>query len=544
MKRAESENKNRKGFMSGVFILSASTLIVKVIGLAYKIPMMNILGAQGMGYFNSAYEVYALLCVISTAGLPLALSMMISSRDSRGDGTAVKRVYNTALTVFLTLGITGSLVMAFFGQPLANYIENPEAYGCILAISPALICVCISSAVRGYFQGINRMMPTALSQLIEAVCKLVFGIIFASYALKKGYGVAYAAAFAVVGLSVGTLLSAIYLLLLKFFDDKRSPALVIKNGEKETGVAKQLLSIAIPITLGSAVLSLGRVVDMALIMRRLVDIGHSSAGANEIYGAYTTMAIPVFSLIPSLVTPVALALVPQISAAISQQDKATQISVVRASMRLTSLFAMPASMGVTLYARDILELLFVQQKEAIDVAAPLLAMLGISILFSCTITTTNAILQSYGQTKKPIIAMVVGTLVKALGAYVLIGNASVGIMGAPISTLACDLTITVINLYYVNKYVPRIDKVQRLYARPFAASLAMVCVSLAAYMLMIHFGNSNIIAFVAAMIAAVISYLFFAAVFGALEREDILSMPFGETLLKIFGRVGFLEKLK
>ena len=172
--------KNRRshssGFFSGVLVLSISTLVVKVIGLAYKIPMLSLLGAEGMGYFNSAYEIYALLCVISTAGLPTALSMLISSYKERNLYGNVRRVYKNALSVFLAFGIFGTALLIGLAPVISDIIENENVVYCIVAIAPALLCVCLSSAIRGYFQGFGNMLPTALSQLIEAVLKLVLGI--------------------------------------------------------------------------------------------------------------------------------------------------------------------------------------------------------------------------------------------------------------------------------------------------------------------------------------------------------------------------------
>ena len=142
-----------KGFISGVAVLSFATLAVKAIGLGFKIPMMNILGAEGMGYFNSAYEIFAMLSVICTAGLPVALSVMISSERQTDELFLVGRIYRSGLSVFTVLGTVGSALLFLFARPISEYIENPDAYDAILAISPALLFVCLSSAVRGYFQG-------------------------------------------------------------------------------------------------------------------------------------------------------------------------------------------------------------------------------------------------------------------------------------------------------------------------------------------------------------------------------------------------------
>ena len=179
------------------------------------------------------------------------------------------------------------------------------------------------------------------------------------------------------------------------------------------GIAKRLFLIAFPITLGSAIISSSRIVDMTLLFKRLTDVGYSSAGANEIFGSYTTLALPIFSLIPSLVSPISLALVPELSAARECGDLLWQRETVRTSLRLTIVFSMPASFGVAVYSRQMLEILFARQDRAISVAAPLLAVLGVSVLFSCLITTTNAILQAYSKTGKTVLSMSIGIALKA-----------------------------------------------------------------------------------------------------------------------------------
>ena len=520
--------------MSGVIVLSVSTLVVKVLGLAYKIPMMNILGAEGMGYFNSAYEIFALLCVIATAGLPVALSMMVSARFARRDLYSAKRVYNVALLLFLLFGAFGTILISVFGKSIAGYVENELAFASIIAIAPALLFVCASSAVRGYYQGLGKMMPTAISQLIEVVFKLVLGITFAYYAIQKGYGIPMASAYAIVGLVIGTFLSALYLFVYKAIDSRRQKIVLTVE---EKGISKQLISIAFPITVGSAVLSISKIVDMTLIMKRLSDIGYSSAGANEIYGSYTTLAVPVFSLVPSLVTPVALSLVPELCRAVESRDKVAESGVVSMSMRLTSLFALPASIGIAVYSKQILTFLFPTQSVAVDIAAPLLRILAVSILFSCMITTTNAILQAYSQVQKPIISVSIGTLVKAVSAYILMGIPSVGVLGAPISTLFCDVTVTAINMYYVSKYSRGLDGVKTLYVMPLLSSSAMITVSFAVYLSAIYFGTAESIALILALGAAILSYLFFSFVFGAIAKEEVMALPFGKKLFALVGRV-------
>ena len=517
--------------MSGVMILSLSTVIVKIIGLAYKIPMMSILGAQGMGYFNSAYEIYAMLCVISTAGLPVALSMLIASSSERGDAYAKRRIYRCALAVFLTLGGVGSAAMMLFSRRIADLIGNEDAAFCILAIAPALFCVCFSGAVRGYFQGLGRMAPTAISQLIEAICKLIFGVWFASIAYKRGLSLPMVSAFAVLGLSLGTLLSALYLLFLKAIEPRE-----VNGNEKRTkdGTLSRLLRIAVPITLSSAVLNITRLVDMTLILGRLQSVGYSAAEANEVYGAYTTLAVPVFSLIPSLITPISLVLVPQLSAAIEARSHDGEATLADRSVRLTVLLAMPASMGIALYAKPILNVLFSNETEAVELSAPLLSLLGVSILFSGLITTTNAILQSYRSTVKPIISMAAGALVKIVSAYALLGMPSVGVFGAPVSTFLCNLTVTVMNFCFLGERVPKSRMSSgflQIYLKPFAASVLSMLASVAVYMPIIRITQSQTLSFFAAASFAVLIYAVFAFLFRIITEDDIALIPMGSRIL-------------
>lgn len=533
-KERKKQRKNDGGFLSGVLILSFSTVLVKVIGLAYKIPMLAYLGAEGMGYFNSAYEIYALLCVFSTAGLPVALSMLIAARRERGEDAlcAIRRIDRSAVRVFLLLGVCGTVLLTLLAKPISKGIGNEDAFFCILAIAPALLCVCFSSAVRGYFQGFGRMTPTAISQLIEALGKLIFGVWFAAIALKKGMALPKVAAFAVLGLTLGTLLSALYLFLLKAADPNRC-AISSRSQPKERTLST-LLKIAVPITVSSAVLNLTRLIDMTLIMRRLQAIGMSAPSANEIYGSYTTLAVPVFGLIPSLITPISLALVPKLSAAIEGRNKDEEAVVADRSIRLTVLLAMPASFGIAVYARPILSLLFSGENEAISISAPLLSLLGVSILFSGLITTTNAILQSYRCTLRPILSMAIGALIKILTAYLLIGMPAVGIYGAPISTFLCNLTVTGLNFYFLRSCVSggqRVSGFFQIWCKPLVASTFAILASLAVYLSVERMLGNETAAFLGAVATAVLVYGIFALLLRIVTKEDVALLPMGQRLL-------------
>jgi stage V sporulation protein B len=219
----------RASFLSGVSILTLSALLVKVIGLCYRIPLLNYLGTEGMGYFNTAYELYALFCVISTAGLPVAMSVLISACEAEGRFGDARRIYRVSLGLFAGIGVVGTALLWGLSQPFAELLGNPLASVCMRAISPTLFLICLSSAFRGYFQGRRNMLPTALSQVIEAGGKLFLGLAFAAYARGTGADLSTSAAYAVLGLTVGTGLSVLYLLIHKRMTDTHDENLLYRQ---------------------------------------------------------------------------------------------------------------------------------------------------------------------------------------------------------------------------------------------------------------------------------------------------------------------------
>lgn len=465
-------------FLSGISVLTVSALLVKVIGLAYRIPMLHVLGSEGMGYFNTAYEVYALLCVLSTAGLPVAMSLLISEVEAGTHGAeddveragTVRRIFHVSFLLFLGLGLVGSGLMWSLASPLGRWLGNPEAAACIRAISPTVFLICLSGAFRGYFQGRRNMVPTAVSQVIEALGKLLLGMAFALYAQRKGADLPTVAAWAVLGLTVGTALSVGYLVLHKRLTTAAStlpplPRLSRNSGEDHRQILRRLLKTAVPVTVSAGVISLTKCVDVALILHRMQEAGLDARLANTLYGCYSTLAVPIFNMLPALTTPVAMSAVPTLSAALSRlrstQD-AQQAAEARhdirktatTALRLTTCLAVPAGLGLCVFAGDILQLLFSGQPEAVAMATPWLRVLGLSVPSACLITVTGAMLQASGHATCPVISMLAGTGVKVGLAYVLLGMPSLGLLGAPLSSLACDTVILVMQCLFLVRHAP------------------------------------------------------------------------------------------
>ena len=542
MQMKKTDNKNyAKQFFSGVAVLALSTFIVKIIGLFYKIPMMAYLGAEGMGYFNSAYEIYSLFFVIATTGIPIAISILVSENKIQRKIENIKKIFRISLITLGVLGLIGTVLMGVFHKQFATLINNDAAALSILAISPTILLICISSAIRGYFQGNQIMMPTAVSQIIEALGKLLLGLGFAIIALNKGYSMAEVASFAVLGLTVGVLISLLYLILYKLFYRVKhlkteSISLVVESSSQ---IFKQLLSIAIPITLSSTILSLNKVIDMTMILGRLNAIGYTQRAANAIYVSYSTMAVSIYNLPSTLITAISLPLVPMLASAIEASDRAKEKSVIASSLKLTALISFPAGLGISVFSKQILSLLFASQTEEIEYTAPLLSLLGISIFLSSMITITNAILQAYKQVNKPIISMICGVLVKLALAFVLIGIPGINIYGAPISTFFSTVVIVAINLYFIIKYSGKISAVSKLFIKPFISAFLAVAMGVGCYLLIIAFVNSKItILCVIGMVALI--YLVTIIKLKVIDKEEILMLPKGDSIIKILTKIHLL----
>ena len=527
-KSLHKDGRTGRVFLSGVVVLTLSTVLVKLIGMFYKIPMLYYLGSEGMGYFNAAYEWYATLCVISTSGLPLASSMLIARAVAVGDAVAVHRVERLAMRVFTLLGITGSLLLFFGATPLSRLIGSPDTRFALMAVAPTMLFSCLSGAYRGYFQGYQDMLPTAISHIIEAAGKLILGLTFAIFAWHKGFDAPHVAAWAMLGLSVGVAISTVYLFLYrKGYKAADTSAPTIEITAKEGVSLRALLSIAVPITISSSVMSLTRLFDMAMILRRLQYLGYDGAQANALYGNYTTMVVPIFNLIPSLITSVALALVPTLTAAIKAGDLQTQRTTAGTAIRLTALLSLPASLAVAIYSRTILSLLFRGQEAAVEQSAPMLSVLAVSIFFSGVITTTNAILQAYGRVNAPIVSMLAGSALKLGAAYVLIGIPNVNIYGAPISTFICDALIVGINFYLIAKHTDVLGSLKSALIRPLLTSAFAVGLPGVVYAVFARLGYAEIPLFLAAVPVTLTLYLVLCLRSGLIGDTEISMLPKG-----------------
>lgn len=441
-----------KKLFSGTAVLTLSAILTKLLGLVYRVPLIALVGTEGMAYFLAANHIYVLLFVISTAGLPVAVAVTVAEAVARGERGTVKNAYRTAVTLFGGVGLVASAGMMVGAGAIARAVGIPEARLCIVAIAPAVAMSCVSGALRGYLQGHQVMLHTAVSQLLEAVGKLVLGLLGAHAARAAGLGAEHIAAGAIFGITLGVAASMLYLLAAKVMFDRRSYGVAEASQGRERRVLGKLMRLALPVTLSSAVISLGGVIDTALISKSLVAAGFTVKQAHTVFSCYGNMAVPLFSLVPALISPVAMTLVPLVSAARERGDEEGESSAVATALRLTLFLALPASLGLATFSGPILSLIFSSDSAAAQTAAPLLSLLAIAIVPACLITVTNAVLQAKDRAGNTIISMLCGTAVKLIAELVLLRRSQINIFGAPISTILCNVTIVAINLHVLIRH--------------------------------------------------------------------------------------------
>ena len=546
----------KQSFMGGAAILASAVVVVKLIGAVYKLPLNNILGSVGKTYFDTAYLIYNFLNIFATAGLPLAISKLTSQAHAQGRENEMRKIFRTAIWLFFALGLTASLLMFFGAGQLAAFEENPMAAQAIRALAPAVFCVCLLACMRGYTQGQGNMTPTAVSQVLEALCKVGIGLPLAWYILRlsqsavqaaateeagrlmEAESMANVAAGAIFGVTAGTILSVCFLVfyLLTHRNRTRSPDVPSSGG----AILRQVLAIGIPITLGNSALGIINLIDTKIVMGRLQSALLLTENEAALLNGQYRMAMDMPNMVASFVYPVTMSLIPFAAAAITQRDTIRADRIVSSSFRLIAVLAIPAGVGLSALSTPIMRLILPSRQEDAIAAGPHLQILGVALIFICLMILTNAILQTYGKEKLPIFTVVAGGITKIVMNYILVGNPDINIHGAPVSTLCCYLVIVGLNLFFVWKYSMKKPRYLQLFLKPAAASAAMGGAAWAVYGFVnrgLAAGHSaygaNAAAVMAGILAGVAVYAVLVIALRILRAEDVRSIPHGETLVRL-----------
>ena len=543
-----------QNYLHGAAILTVGVIIMKLLGFIYKIPLGNILGDEGYSMFTSAYNIYYVFFTLATAGLPVALSRLVAEADAGGHIRLEEKTFRVALVSFTLLGLVFAAVLFFFPNWLAAvYLENPDAAPSVRAMAPAILLVCMVSAYRGYCQGNGNMLPTTVDEVLEVLFKVISGLVIAvlvlrSYPPKHPMALPMGSAGAILGVSIGSVVSLLYMVIYKRRHYSRLAAPYTAGVVHATGVpgdaervdpalkiVRDLFRIGIPIAFGACILALLNSVDSKLCMNRLQSAaGFSYREAKVLYGVYGK-AQTLFNLPAAFITPLTISIVPAISGALAKGERTAAARVSEDSMRIASVISVPMGVGLAVLSGPIMRVLY----PGSHLSGPrLLAVMGVASFFVCLVLLENAILQASGREKLTMLTLITGGLVKIATNWFLVAQRPINIHGAPIGTLVSYFVMAVMDYAFLCAALDRRPKLSSILLKPLFASAVMGAAAWSSYGLLdrvlpLHGRLHMPLCMLAAILLAVVLYLVLVVVLRMITREDMALIPGGDKLARL-----------
>ncbi len=558
-------------------MLTIATVVSKVLGAIFKIPLANILGGVGMSYFTSAYDLFTPIYSLTVTGLGVASSRLVAEYTAKRDINRVETVLYVCKRLFICMGIMGMVVMFLLAPLFVNIIKNPSAYFSVIAIIPAVLFSCISAIYRGYYQGLSNMTPTAVSQMIESFFRMICGIL-CSYAVDfylskqylttghifgntfhtqeaaRLYILRYSAAGAIVGVTISTAIGALYIYLK--FRASHNKKINVKYQEKRY-IAKKLAIVAVPIAFSTVVVNLSTFIDLVTVMNCLKiaveknsDIllemysGNIPAGVKVemlpeyLYGSYSGLVGSLYNLIPAITVAIGISALPSISRRWASGDSQGLQETMLSVMRITMLIAIPAGLGIAVLAKPILLLLYPARAMEVNIVSHIMQVMGISAILVSASTSINSILQAVGKERIPMIILSIGAVVKLVTNYMLISRPDINIQGVAYGTLLCHIVILIMGSCAVTVATKIKQSIYRIYLKPlFCASVA----SAFAHIIYQVFPGENGVKTVVAVVFTMLIYLTFIVFTGSICKIDIEMLPLGEKTAKRLEKLKFLR---
>lgn len=527
-------NKGNKGdsFIKGTMILAAAGILIKIMGAFFRIPLGNMIGSVGMGYYQTAYPLYALFLTLATAGFPTAVAKLVSEKVAIGDERGAYNVFKVSHIVLFLTGVV-MFILLFFGSNFiaTNIQNNPNAVYTMRAIAPALLVVPSMSVYRGYYQGKKQMSKIAISQMVEQAFRVVLGLTLA-YVLMKSFGAVYGSAGAIAGATIGSIASMLFLLIVYIKDSKERNELIAasEHFEEESfgTILSNLLWVAIPISIGAAVMPFVNMVDTAIVINRLMVAGFTRTMGNSLLGQMSGMAMAIVNLPMVLTTAMGMSLVPSISQSYALHDMVSARKDAYTALKITILLVLPCAFGLAALSGPIMNLLYPKEGHTLAV---LLFTLSPGAIFLGMLYSMNGILQGMGKPFVPVFALICGIVAKIVLSYTLTAIPSINILGSAIGTVASYMIAAAIELSYIIKHMKLKVNISDFLTKPvFTVVVMYVCVKLG-YMGVSQIINPKLATLVSIIIGG-ISYLLVLLSVGGISKVEMLSMPKGEKIYK------------
>lgn len=534
----QNSNSNNSKFLKGTMILTISSIIVKVIGSLNWIILSRVLGGEGIGLYQMGFPIYLMAITVSSAGVPVAISIITSEKLANKDYRGAKRVFNVSLRLLLISGLVFSSALLFGADFLINQhiIRDARAYYSIIALAPAVFFVTFLASFRGYLQGWQIMTPTATSEVVEQLVRVITMLVFAD--LFMPYGLAYAAGGASMGAGAGAFCA---LLVLMWFYRRLKRRLHEEIEAQDDSIPqesaghiiKRLLKLALPVSLTSLMLPIGANLDLLIVPQRLEVAGFDVRHATELFGYLTGMAVPLVNLATIFTAAMTISLVPSISESRTLERFDAIRDKIRLAFRVAMIITFPCFMGLFFLAEKVAALIYNAPG-----AAGAIQTMSVGILFLGMHQISTGILQGLGKTAIPVINMILACIVKVVMSWWLTAIPLLGIKGASMATVADFAVAAIINMGFIYKYTGFTFSLGSL-LKPLLAAGVMGAVIYAVLGITEQLGMWCVLF---AMVAAVPSYALALLAFGGLTKEDLENIPFvGRKILAVGQRLGFFK---
>ena len=535
--KTEAKTNNHK-FLKGTLILTISSIVVKVIGSLNWIILSRVMGGEGIGLYQMGFPIYLMAITVSSAGIPVAISIITAEKLAQKDYLGAQRVFHISLRLLLLTGLVFSGALLFgAGWLIDNHlIRDGRAYYSIIALAPAVFFVTFLSSFRGYLQGWQIMTPTAASEIVEQLTRVVTMIFFANMLMPRG--LAYAAGGASMGAGVGAfcgllVLCWFYARLKKQFHNEINNQKVEFAKESSWDVVKRLVRLALPVSMSSLMLPVVANLDLLIVPARLEVAGFNVSEATEMFGYLTGMAVPLINLSTILTASLAISLVPAISESRIMKDQAGIKAKLKTAFSVTSIITIPCTIGLFILAEKIATMIYNAPN-----AAPAIQTMSTAIFMLGLHQVSTGILQGLGKTTIPVINMIIAATTKVVLSWVLTAIPEMGIKGAAWATVSDIGVAAIMNLFFIYKYTGFSLSIGGV-LKPFLASLAMGAAVWGVLVITPSWGAWNILA---SLIVAVPIYGISLIALGGLHREEAEELPFiGHRILSLGKKIGFYK---
>lgn len=576
--------RTKQSFLHGALILTVGILLVKLIGAMFKVPLTWVIQEEGLGYFNTAYNFYSPIYSLATAGFPIAIARMVSENYARQRYRDIRQIHRASIPIFIITGSLGLLIMLVGAPFYVHAIGNQGALASMYFLAPAILFSCLTAIYRGYYEGLSNMYPTAISEIIEAVCKLALGLsgaylvvqwgmqefqnsgtVFGQPMVSEAYAqsavLPAAAAAAIAGVTVGSLFGYLFLLIRhKTRGDGITPQELASAPMSEPfrTVVGRLIKTAIPIGIGALAVNVAGLVDTTFLQTRIRDVMAANPDIllgmyegmipqvniaantvpNFLYGCYS-QAMTLFMLVPAVTQAFGISALPSVTSAWTGGNRVQLKTSMESVLRITCLFCIPAGLGMSVMSGPVARLIF-GARASIPITSRVLVIMGLGAIFASLSTPVNSMLQAVGRVDLPVKLLAVGLVLKVGVDYFLSGIPQINILGSGAGTLLCYLVITSFGIFFLCRVTKIKPSFLSAFLKPAVASLICCAVSYVSQILLALFLPDRVATMIALFIAVIV-YIIALLFCKGISKTDVLMLPKGQKIAKILEKHNWIR---